>query len=303
MYNKITEGKFKMIVEISNKTVSAKINTMGAEITSFKRDDGFELLWQGNPEYWAGQAPVLFPIVGALRGGKVKIKGQWVAMNRHGFVRKMEFAVAEKGDDFVKMTVVSSQETKKFYPFDFEFSVTYKAVNRGVETKFTVKNCGQEPLPFVVGGHPAYNIPVDKNEVFEDYIIEFSEKENIKCTEIDLKECLIDFEKITKELNNENTIPLRHNLFYKDALVFDGLKSRTVSLKSTKSGHGVEMDISEFSMLGIWSCVNDGPYVALEPWTGCATATTEDDEFEHKKNMEFLEIGREKSYSFTTKYF
>ena len=62
-----------MLVTIKNETVSAVISTAGAEIKSFKRPDGFEILWQGDPKYWAGQAPVLFPIVGALRNGKVKI--------------------------------------------------------------------------------------------------------------------------------------------------------------------------------------------------------------------------------------
>ena len=289
-------------IEIRNATASAKINTFGAEITSFKRADGFELLWQGDSKYWAGQAPVLFPVVGALRSGKVKIKGDWYEMGRHGFVRKMEFKVTKQTESMVSLTISSSEETKKQYPFDFEFSVTYTMVDCGVETKFTVKNTGHEELPFAVGGHPAYNIPVCDGEVFEDYNIEFSDRETISCPEIDLKECLIDFTKITKELKNESVIPLRHDLFYRDALVFDGLKSRFVSLKSTKSGRGIEMDISQFPMLGIWSCLNDGPYVALEPWTGCATATIEDDEFEHKKNIEFLQTNNEKSYAFTTKY-
>lgn len=292
-----------MTVTIRSGNTTAEIRTLGAEICSFRREDGFELLWQGDPQYWAGQAPVLFPIVGALRGGKVRMKDQWYEMNRHGFSRKMEFAVTEQTEDSVTMTLCSSEETKKFYPYDFVFRVTYTAVDRGVETKFTVENPGSEELPFVVGGHPAYNIPVAEGESFEDYDIRFSEPETQRCPEIDLKECLIDFEKVTMELNGESVIPLQHSLFYRDALVFDGLKSKTVSLISRKSGRGVEMDISQFPMLGIWSCVNDGPYVALEPWVGCATLTTEGDEFTEKKNMVFLPAGEKRSYAFTTRYF
>ena len=33
-------------------------------------------------------------------------------------------------------------------------------------------------------------------------------------------------------------------------------------------GRGVEMDFSQFPLLGIWSAQNDGPYVCLEPWAG-----------------------------------
>lgn len=291
------------IIEIKNNTGSAAIKTLGAEITSFKRADGFELLWQGDPEFWSGQAPVLFPIVGALRDAKVQIKGEWYGMERHGFVRKREFKVTNQTEESVTMTFASDEKSKKQYPYDFELSVTYTMTDCGVETKFTVKNTGTETLPYVVGGHPAYNVPVWEGDAFEDYNIEFSSDENQKCPEIDIESCLIDFTKITKELHNERIIPLRHNLFYRDALVFDNLNSKSVKLVSTKSGHGLEMDISGFPMLGIWSCFNDGPYVALEPWIGCATTTDEGDEFEKKKNMQFMEPGKEKDYAFTTRYF
>ena len=296
-----------MLIEIcsADSTALAVVDTHGAQLKSFKNSDGEELLWQGNPEFWAGQAPVLFPIVGALRNGRVKIKGEWHEMRRHGFAKSTEFTVTEKTASSVTLKIEASRETKEIYPFDFSFSVTYTCGEKSLETKFDVTNTGNEILPYSVGGHPAYNVPVGykDGEVFEDYQIEFSENENQKCPEIDLKECLINPEKVTLELNNERIIPLRHSLFYRDALVFDKLNSKTVKLVNTKNGRGIGMDISGFPMLGIWSCVNDGPYVALEPWTGCATLTTEDDEFEHKKNTIFLPCGETRSYAFTTYYF
>ena len=70
-----------MLIHIQNENVSAEINTLGAELVSFKGDDGFEHIWQGDPKYWGGHAPVLFPIVGALRNGRTRIKGEWYEMN------------------------------------------------------------------------------------------------------------------------------------------------------------------------------------------------------------------------------
>ena len=52
-------------------------------------------------------------------------------------------------------------------------------------------------------------------------------------------------------------------------------------------------------MLGIWSARNDGPYVCLEPWTGCATLTTEGDDFKAKKGMTLLAPGEKAEYSFS----
>lgn len=288
-----------MLIHIQNENVSAEINTLGAELVSFKGDDGFEHIWQGDPKYWGGHAPVLFPIVGALRNGRTRIKGEWYEMNRHGFVRRREFTVAEKREDAVSLVIESDAETKKQYPFDFRLTVSYALAGSSITTEFKVENTGSEPLPFCVGGHPGFNLPIAEGEVFEDYDIVFEKPETQKCPEIDLKECLIDFDKVTYTLDDENVIPLQHSLFYRDALVFSNLESTCVSLKSRKSGRGVMMGFSDFPMLGIWSAANDGPYVALEPWTGCATAVSESDEFLEKRGMRQLEPGAEAEYAFT----
>lgn len=292
-----------MIIEIKNATASAKADTSGAELRSFKREDGQELLWQGNMKYWGGQAPVLFPIVGALRNGKVKIEGKWYEMGRHGFARRMEYEIADQCEDSVSLKLSSGEASKVYYPFDFCFTVNYRLSDSSLTTEFIVENTGDKIMPFAVGGHPAYNVPILPGEEFEDYRIEFGKTENQKCPVIDLKECLIDFSKSEFGIENSNIIELKHELFYKDALVFSDLNSDEVRIVSSKSGHGIAMDISEFPMLGIWSCVNDGPYVALEPWTGCATAVDEDDNFESKRGMTFLKPGEKQSFAFTTRYF
>ena len=220
-------------------------------------------------------------------------------MNRHGFVRRREFTVAEKRGDAVSLVVEGDAESKKQYPYDFRFTVTYTLTGSSITTEFKVENTGGEPLPFCVGGHPGFNLPVAEGEVFEDYDIVFEKPETQKCPEIDLKECLIDFDKVTYTFDGESVIPLQHSLFYRDALVFSDLESTCVSLKSRKSGRGVMMEFSDFPMLGIWSAANDGPYVALEPWTGCATAVSESDEFLEKRGMRLLEPGTEATYAFT----
>ena len=43
-----------MRIHIQNENVSAEINTLGAELVSFKGSDGFEHIWQGDPKYWGG---------------------------------------------------------------------------------------------------------------------------------------------------------------------------------------------------------------------------------------------------------
>ena len=113
-----------MLIHIKNENESAAIDTLGAELVSFMGDDGFEHIWQGDKTYWGGHAPVLFPIVGALRDNRTCINGEWYEMKRHGVARHEEFTVTEQGEDYVTLQLTANEETKKQYPFDFVLTVS-----------------------------------------------------------------------------------------------------------------------------------------------------------------------------------
>ena len=72
----------------------------------------------------------------------------------------------------------------------------------------------------------------------------------------------------------------------------------TLTLRSRVSGHGVRVDFADFKYIGIWSALGDAPFVALEPWTGHATLTSEDDVFEHKAGITLLAPGETNERTF-----
>ena len=92
-------------------------------------------------------------------------------------------------------------------------------------------------------------------------------------------------------------------LFRGDALIFDDLRSRSVSMRSVKSGRGVRLDFPDMPYLAIWTPVVDSPFVCLEPWTGMGTRVSEDDRFEHKLGAKILKPGEEQSLAFTITVF
>ena len=63
--------------------------------------------------------------------------------------------------------------------------------------------------------------------------------------------------------------------------------------------HGVRVDFEGFDFFQIWSSANDGPFVALEPWTGTATTSIEDDIFEHKRGVKLLEPGKTETTTYS----
>lgn len=288
-----------MRVELKNQGFSAAVSSLGAELVSLKNREGTELLWQGDEAHWRGQAPVLFPIVGALRGGKAQIEGNWFEMGQHGFARRREFAVTAQEQDAVSFRLTSDYETMQQYPYAFALTVTYRLTDTGITTSFAVENTGEQVMPFSIGGHPGFQIPCGESGAFEEYVIEFEQEEHQRCPAIDLSCALIDDSRTAFTLEGEKRIPLTHALFYGDALIFENLNSQWVRVWNPKSGKGVEMTFPGFPLLGIWSAKNDGPYVCLEPWTGCATRTSEGDRFEEKKNMTFLPPKATAEYSFS----
>ena len=170
-----------MNITIQNAEATVTCRTHGAELLSYKTAAGKEYMWQKDPAYWAKTSPVLFPYIGAVPE-TVTIHGTEYAIPRHGFVKDVEFDVAEQGDDYVVLSTGTSDFTKPIYPYDFRFTVTFRLKGPALEVTYGVFNLGNEEMPFLIGGHPAFFCPMEDGEQFTDYMLRF-EDENVRiCT-------------------------------------------------------------------------------------------------------------------------
>lgn len=289
-------------IVIGSERCRAEIAWLGAQLESLRNADGREYLWQRDPKWWSGCAPVLFPMVGALRKGRTVIDGRIYEMPQHGIARRREFSLLSHTGQEAVFSLRADDLSKKQYPFDFELQIVYRVEGASLATIYRVFNRGNVPMPYAIGGHPAFNVPLCDGESFEDYVVEFEKEETASYPAIVMEEGLIDPSRMTQPLCESRSLALSHSLFYGDALVFEGLASNTVTLRG-KAGHGVTMEFSSFPMIGVWSAVNDGPFVALEPWCGCATRTDENDEFAAKRWMRVLPSGQMEEFSYTVTIF
>ena len=284
-----------MAVKISSAAVTVVCLQEGAMLHSLVKD-GVEYLWQGDKEHWGGQAPVCFPIVGVLKGGKANAFGKPCEMKRHGVARINPFEIKEQGPNSVCFVQKSSEKTEKEFPFDYLLQIKYTVLGNSVTTEYTVKNTGNCKLPFQIGGHPAFNCPLESGERFEDYSVKFDKVLNHPCLRPDIHSGIIDISKRYDVIKNSNEIKMDHSLFVDDAMVFDGIKSKSATLSA--GGRGVQIDYQDFDNLLIWSSANGGDFVALEPWTGISTCSDESDAFENKRGITVLEPGEEASFKF-----
>lgn len=294
------------LVEIRGGRVAAAIDPLGAQLSSLQLE-GREYLWQGDPRFWARRAPVLFPIVGSLRGGCAQSAAGPCKMGRHGIARNFEHAAVERAADGSAATfeLRDSAETRAAYPYRFALNMTYAvAGDASLSQTFRVTNTGDVTLPFCVGGHPAFNVPVPgaQGESFEDYELRFAEPWTCSVPVIG-PDGLMSWEDAFECPLGANALPLTHATFDHDALMFSHVPGSTLTLAGRKSGHGVSVDFPGFDYISVWSAAGDAPFVALEPWTGHTTADNEDDVLEHKAGMTLLEPGQTIERTFTITLF
>ena len=280
-------------------SVEATVDSAGAQLMSLRRD-GAEYLWQGDPDFWPRRAPVLFPIVGCLRGNHATSAQGEVSLQRHGIARLYDHAVAERTESSVTYELCSTEETRAAYPFDFRLNMTYSVDGERLSQTFSVTNTGDVVMPFTLGGHPAFNVPAPccEGESYEDYRLVFPERWTASVPRID-EGGLHDFGTMTELFRDSDTLPLSHELIYRLlTIVFVDVPGRSVRLEGP-SGHGVEVDFDGFEYLGVWTAGNNAPFVAIEPWVGCATAYDESDVFEEKRGTILLAPGEtcEKTFS------
>lgn len=286
-----------MKIKITSGENYAVLGLDGAMLNSLNKNNT-EYLWQGDAKYWAGQAPVCFPITGVLPNGEMEAFGKRCTMKRHGVARINPFEVLEQHKNSVTFVQRSDENTKRDFPFDYELKIKYTINGDTVTNEYIVTNTGEDKLPFVIGGHPAFNCPLAKGEKFEDYKVVFDKNITRPCLRPNHHTGLVNvFEKFD-EMHGGDTLSLVHELFEeKDALIFENCEAKSATLIG-KSGKGVKIEFQDMNNLLIWSAVGNAPFVALEPWTGLASCNDEDGLFEHKRGMTVLEKDEIASFKF-----
>lgn len=282
---------------ITSDKASAVLGINGAMLNSLKKD-GIEYLWQGDEAHWSGQAPVCFPIVGVLPNNVGTAFGKQCNMKRHGVARITPFEVFEQHKNSITFVQKSNDETKKAYPFDYELKIKYTIVGSTVTNEYIITNTGTEKMPFVIGGHPAFNCPLTDDESFEDYKVVFDKIMTKRVLRPDHQTGLVNVDERFDALDNSDTINLVHDLFEEnDAMIFDNIESKCATLIG-KAGKGIKIEYQDMENLLVWSACNKADFVALEPWTGISNCSDETDEIEKKRGMTILAPDETVSFKF-----
>lgn len=270
------------------------VDTLGGELISYKANDK-EYIWTGDPDYWTGHAPVLFPIVGALKDNKVIIEGNEYSMGKHGFARKSEFALTKLTDNKAVFKLKYNDDTLKQYPYKFLLTITHEIDDKGFTTKYKVNNLDDKPIMFAIGGHTGFAV-----DSIENYKLIFDEVENCKLYYTDSESIISDNLVHKKSFDTTNEFELDYSDYDIDVIIAKDIKSRKVKLINKETGSGIEFDYSGFDVLGIWTPPGKkSPFICLEPWNGIPAYDNEDGKFENKPYIVKLDVDGEYKVGYT----
>jgi galactose mutarotase-like enzyme len=287
-----------MELQLRSNQLTVKIKEQGAEMCSVTNKKDIEFVWQANEKIWPRHAPVLFPIVGKLKENKYEFDGQSYQLGQHGFARDMKFKVVERSDTKCTLELQSDSKSKKQYPFDFSLKIIYELSNNELTTRYQVENKGAKKMFFSIGAHPGFRCPLEANEKFEDYYIEFEHDTFLQTV---LQDGLRSSTNKVLPLVGKK-LYLSENLFDEDALVFENHQISKISLRSSKSDHKITMECKDWPYYGIWSKKGCTEFVCLEPWYGIADREDTTGELSKKEGIITLDPSQKFDCSFATTF-
>jgi galactose mutarotase-like enzyme len=273
-----------MTITLTHGDQSALVSPVGAELRAWNVK-GQDLLWPGDPAWWDRSAPILFPIVGWARDGRIRVDDVERAMGVHGFAAGKTFAVVEQDAASCTLTLADDVETRAAYPFAFRLAVTHRLTDDSLVTDLVVTNPGDRPLPYAFGVHPGFRWPLTGPKRTGHRVV-FAEREETTVPVI-APGGLFSPERRTVAFDGR-ALPLDDALFAHEALCFLHARSRAWRLESP--GGALRMDVDGLPHLALWSKPG-APFVCLEAWSGHGDPVGFTGEMQEKPSMRLLAPG------------
>jgi galactose mutarotase-like enzyme len=251
---------------LSSAVLTAQIDPLGAQLSTLRDRAGRDLLWDGNPAFWSGRAPLLFPIVGALAGGVYRVGDRTFALSRHGFARGRRFEVLGASAADAVLRLAADDQTLAVYPFRFRLQVRFEITESTLAVVTSVDNEDDVPMPASFGYHPAFRWPLPFGFPRALHAVTFDLDEPAPVRRIDAAGLLTPVRHATPI--HARRLPLDDGLFKDDALILDAIRSRRLTY-GTDCGPRLEIEFPDTPYLGLWSKPG-APFICIEPWHGMA---------------------------------
>ncbi len=276
-------------MSLSSGDLTAEVNPLGAQLSSLRDRAGRDLLWDGDPSVWAGRAPLLFPIVGALAGGSYRLGSRSYALPRHGFARTRQFDIADSTPTTASFTLKADEASVQVYPFRFELQIDFMLEGPTLSVTAHIRNSGALPMPASFGYHPAFRWPLPYGAARSAHFIEFASDEPAPIRRLNAAGLLTPARLPTPI--SQRRLMLADALFQDDVIIFDEIRSHFVTYGAAE-GRRLRLSYSNAPYLGIWT-KPQANFICIEPWRGVADPEGFSGEFTAKPGVFVVAPGAE----------
>lgn len=275
------------MLTLANRFLTAAVDPRGAELASLLTADGRQWLWQGDPAFWSGRAPVLFPVIGRSPGGICSICGAPYRMPSHGFARDMVFSIMAHSAIGCRLRLTDTAETRACYPFSFALDLDYRLHDATLEITAEVTNSGDDRLPYAIGFHPAFNWPLPGG-CEQVHRIVLADRAEVLVRGIGAQGLVLPDD--GSGVPMDVAMLLDRGILDRGAVVIvGGWDGHAVF--ATAAGTGVRLEAERLPFLALWSPPK-APFLCIEPWSGLPAVAGGSDAIEDRPGINWLEPGR-----------
>lgn len=293
-------------MQLINDSLQVTIAPLGAEIQSIRDKRGnFDYLWNGDPNFWPRHAPVLFPSIGNSNDEAYYLNKKQYKMTQHGFARDYPFEQLNASETHVRFRQTDNEKTYELFPFHYSLQIDYYLVENQIKICYLVTNNSESPMPFSIGSHPAFNVPINQEGDFKDYYIRtYPKVDQLTVFETTLKPKPFRTGRVVHfGHDHRGVIQLTHELFHNGLLIFQNPGIDSVELYSSATSHSVTLHIKEFPYFTLWTTEDyPSPFVCIEPFAGLPDVLDKTVDWYQKEGNQTLGGKEESSISYTMSF-
>ena len=216
-----------------------------------------------------GGNPVLFPFSartfdqGTIHQWKAP-DGQIRPMPMHGIARQGRFSLNSVDEHGFTAVLQPDDEASQAYPFEYEFSVSYRFQELALSVEFRLKNLGKTRLPWSAGHHFYFSVPWREGGRRGQYSVSIPARKAWRQDSHGLLVPVEDYRSGVVSLDTPSLVDRIHT----------DLTAENVSLKDRETGDGIRLRIgsggkpARDTTVVTWTSGPEAPFYCVEPWMG-----------------------------------
>lgn len=237
-----------------------------------------------------GGNPVLFPFAGrSFDGADIH---HWRAadgvrrpMPIHGFARQGTFVLTRLDGRGFAARLVPDEAARASYPFDYEFTVTYRFEPLGFTCEFALQNLGSVPLPWSPGHHFYFTVPWSEGATRADYLIHIPAAQHLRQDATGQLTSVVG-PRTDTTLADPELVDLLHTGLRGPEAVF-GERGRPGDIAIRL---GTEKRPPADATFVTWTESADSPFYCVEPWMGLPGAAA------HGRGLQLVPPGQTRNF-------